>query len=284
MIVLLIMVGVVAAWVAKRVIASLIGQQVRGSIPDVTRTMARRAARKLPPHLADSYEEDWLAELDALENKPLTAIRFARGLSRAVRVICAESGMSLPSASYALASRLLEANLSLVLLVLLSPLLNVIAVAIKADSRGPVFYRRRRLGRAGASFDLLAFRTLEVDSDSDPLEIVTLGRFCPYCPASRTRVGRYLSRTALDALPTMINVLRGDLALIGPPPQREGGDEDALPVRPGIFSWQVLVKKGGCDLEIGEAKRRDRGGRSVRNDLSLIWVVFRFELRGCPEV
>jgi lipopolysaccharide/colanic/teichoic acid biosynthesis glycosyltransferase len=277
---LFVIFGLLCVWVAKQVLASLIGQQVRGSIPDVTNAMARRAACSLPPELADSYEEDWLAELDALERKPLSAIRFARGLSGAARTIRAEAGSSAPSLSYATISRAFEINFSLAFLILISPLLVVIGLAIKLDARGPVFFRKLRTGRDGTPFLLLGFRTLDVDPaarNPSMINLSTTDRFSFELPA-RTRMGRFLDRSALVSLPAFVNLLRGELALVSPPPQRAGADE-TLSVRPGILSWQRLVEIGGCDIKVVEARRRDRA-RGFRSDIRLLATIFRAELHG----
>lgn len=82
-------------WVLKQVFGPLIGQEAKGSIPDYTASKARSAARRLPPGLADEYEEIWLAELEALKDKPLSALKFARGLRRAGSRIAKGSAHSL---------------------------------------------------------------------------------------------------------------------------------------------------------------------------------------------
>lgn len=78
-------------WVAKQIIGPLIGQQIKGSVPDYTASKARAAVKLLPPELAEQYEQDWLAELHALANKPFSAIRYAGGLRRAARRIASQT-------------------------------------------------------------------------------------------------------------------------------------------------------------------------------------------------
>jgi lipopolysaccharide/colanic/teichoic acid biosynthesis glycosyltransferase len=95
----------------------------------------------------------------------------------------------------------------------------------------------------------------------------------------RTRVGGFLDRSSLESLSIFINLLRGELALVGPPPQRVKAHGATHSVRPGIFSWQGLVAMGGTDIELAEAMRRDRA-RSFRSDLRLLSTLFRFELLG----
>lgn len=81
----------VIAWTIKQIVGPLIGQQARGSVPDYTAAKARAAAKLLPPDLAEKYEQDWLAELDGLADKPLSAIGYARGLRRGARRIALQT-------------------------------------------------------------------------------------------------------------------------------------------------------------------------------------------------
>jgi exopolysaccharide biosynthesis polyprenyl glycosylphosphotransferase len=102
---------------------------------------------------------------------------------------------------------------SLTMLLLLAPVFVAIAVAVRASSPGPIVFRQRRLGWQGGRFELLKFRTMYVHPDSDLL----------WSPAGDDRVtpiGRLLRRTGLDELPQLVNVLRGDMSLIGPRPER----------------------------------------------------------------
>jgi lipopolysaccharide/colanic/teichoic acid biosynthesis glycosyltransferase len=98
-------------------------------------------------------------------------------------------------------------------LVLLSPLLLVIAIAIRIDSRGPVFYRQERIGRHGVPFRIHKFRTMRHDPQHGGPQI-TVGD-----DARITRVGAFLRRTKLDELPQFIDVLRGRMSLVGPRPE-----------------------------------------------------------------
>ena len=124
-------------------------------------------------------------------------------------------------------------------LVVSAPLQLVIAVAIKLDSRGPVIYRQQRVGLGGAEFGLLKFRTMR--PGSDPVGIGTaVGADDPRV----TRVGRVLRRLSLDELPNLVNVLRGDLAIVGPRPTIPAQVElytdrqrRRLDVKPGLTGW-----------------------------------------------
>jgi lipopolysaccharide/colanic/teichoic acid biosynthesis glycosyltransferase len=127
--------------------------------------------------------------------------------------------------------------LSALSLLVLLPLFPVIALAILLDSPGPVFYRATRVGRAGREFKLYKFRTMVANAD----------RIGPGVTSAKdpriTRVGRFLRRTKLDELPQFINVLRGEMSIVGPRPEDPryvtyytGSQQRVLGVRPGITS------------------------------------------------
>ena len=136
-------------------------------------------------------------------------------------------------------------------LVLLSPVLLAAAVAIKLDSRGPVFYRQRRAGLNGEPFELWKLRTMT--PGADPVGVGT-----PVLEGDPrvTRVGAFLRRFSLDELPNLINVVQGDLALVGPRPTLEAQVELYTPhqrrrleVRPGITGWAQVNGRAGIPWE-----------------------------------
>jgi exopolysaccharide biosynthesis polyprenyl glycosylphosphotransferase len=138
------------------------------------------------------------------------------------------------------------------MLILLSPILLFIAVAIKATSRGPVLFRQTRVGRNGREFQMLKFRTMVHGADERKHEVLDLNQAAPMFKIVNdprtTRVGRYLRRRSLDELAQLFNVLWGDMSLVGPRPLIT--DEDRLfsgwqrrrhHVAPGITGpWQIL--------------------------------------------
>jgi Undecaprenyl-phosphate glucose phosphotransferase len=111
--------------------------------------------------------------------------------------------------------RAMDIVLSLVALILLSPLMLLIAVLIKWTSPGPVFYRQERCGLNGRPFQMLKFRTMRVDAEAESGPV-----WCRQDDPRRTRLGAFLRRTSLDELPQLINVLKGDMSLVGPRPER----------------------------------------------------------------
>jgi len=140
-------------------------------------------------------------------------------------------------------------------LILLAPLLASISLALKAESRGPVLFRHRRVGRSGRPFDCLKFRSMVADAEDrlrkDPSLLATYRENNFRVPDAAdprvTRVGRLLRRTSLDELPQLWNVLRGEMSLIGPRPvvteelaHFAGSERLLLSVRPGMTGrWAV---------------------------------------------
>lgn len=139
---------------------------------------------------------------------------------------------------------------SLLCLVLLSPLLVVIAILIKTDSRGPVIYKQERIGMYGRPFEILKFRTMQENAEGDTPQLSAVD------DSRITRVGRVLRKYRLDELPQFINVLRGDMSIVGPRPERQyyiRKIEEQAPyycllykIRPGLTSWGP-VKVGYTD-------------------------------------
>jgi lipopolysaccharide/colanic/teichoic acid biosynthesis glycosyltransferase len=136
-------------------------------------------------------------------------------------------------------------------LVVASPLLALAATAIKLDSRGPVLYLARRAGRDGAEFDLYKLRTMH--TGNDPVGVGT-----PVMPGDPrvTRVGAFLRRFSLDELPNLINVMRGEMAVVGPRPTLRAQVDDYTPrqrrrleVKPGLTGWAQVNGRAGIPWE-----------------------------------
>jgi Undecaprenyl-phosphate glucose phosphotransferase len=111
--------------------------------------------------------------------------------------------------------RLIDVAFSFCILVLLSPLLLLLALAVKVSSAGPVFYRQKRMGLGGDVFEMLKFRSMRVDAEAE-----TGAVWAKENDPRRTRFGTFLRRTSLDELPQFLNVLLGDMSVVGPRPER----------------------------------------------------------------
>lgn len=148
-------------------------------------------------------------------------------------------------------SRAADVAIAAVALVLSAPLLAACALAIRLDSRGPVFYRQRRAGLSGEPFELWKLRTMH--PGADPVGVGT-----PVLEGDPrvTRVGALLRRFSLDEIPNLINVLRGEMAIVGPRPTLEAQVHEYSPrqrrrleVRPGITGWAQVNGRAGIPWE-----------------------------------
>jgi lipopolysaccharide/colanic/teichoic acid biosynthesis glycosyltransferase len=146
-------------------------------------------------------------------------------------------------------SRAFDVALAAVALVLAAPVAALIALAIRLEGGGPAIYRQRRVGKDGAEFDLFKFRTMV--SGSDP---VGIGTAVPDDDPRVTRVGRLLRRLSLDELPNLLNVLRGEMAIVGPRPTIPAQVELYTPrqrrrleVKPGLTGWAQVSGRTAID-------------------------------------
>jgi lipopolysaccharide/colanic/teichoic acid biosynthesis glycosyltransferase len=187
--------------------------------------------------------------------------------------------------------RLFDCVMALFGLIVLAPVFVIIGVWIKATSPGPVFHRARRVGRHGVLFGLVKFRSMVVNADR-------LGAGITAGDDPRvTRPGRFLRRTKLDELPQLINVVKGEMSLVGPRPEDPRYVESytseqrrVLTVRPGITSWasvqfrheeqllsastvddvyrrEIMPQKLALDLQYVDRQ-------SWRLDLAILWRTF----------
>ena len=136
-------------------------------------------------------------------------------------------------------------------LIAASPVLLIAAIAIKLESRGPVIYRQRRVGKDGEVFHLLKLRTMRQGADP-----VGVGTAVTAGDPRVTRVGRFLRRFSLDELPNLVNVLRGEMRIVGPratlPAQVElytPRQRRRLDLRPGVTGWAQIHGRAGIPWE-----------------------------------
>lgn len=152
--------------------------------------------------------------------------------------------------SYTHVKRALDVVLSLIALVVISPVLAIISVLIKLDSKGPIIYKQKRLGKDGNLFTIYKFRTMvsnaeEVMNNFTEEQKEEFAKFFKLENDPRiTRVGKILRKTSLDELPQIFNILKGDMSIIGPRPvvedeiEKYGGHKDKyLSIKPGLTGW-----------------------------------------------
>jgi exopolysaccharide biosynthesis polyprenyl glycosylphosphotransferase len=179
--------------------------------------------------------------------------------------------MHLPTASLGASARimkrLMDVTLATCALVLAAPVLLVISMAIKLDSRGPVFFRQERIGRAGKPFRIFKFRSMTADAWQQRYLVAQLNEvdgplFKMEKDPRVTRVGAFIRNTSIDELPQLINVVRGEMSLVGPRPlpteeadRIDGAALARLDVKPGITGlWQVC---GRSDLTYADLQHLD---------------------------
>ena len=211
------------------------------------------------------------AEVHTLEGIPLGGLRPTR-LSRSSRAL----------------KRAFDLSASLLGLLLLAPAFAALAVMIKLESRGPVFFRQIRRGANGSTFRIYKFRTMAAEAEDQKGAVAHLNMHNGSDPRMTkipddprvTRVGRFLRRSSIDELPQLINVVRGEMSLVGPRPLIL--EEDAyvqewarkrLDLKPGITGlWQVL---GRSDIPFEEMTKLDYvyvTNWSLREDIRLIFL------------
>lgn len=189
--------------------------------------------------------------------------------------------------SYETAKRLSDVVIAAVLLVLSSPLILVLAALIKLDSAGPVFFRQRRLGRSGEWFEIVKLRTMIVGAEESdftwPPDVASREsaldlKFHPDADPRVTRLGRLLRAFSLDELPNLLNVLKGEMSMVGPRPLDpkfipllgEAG-EFWLSLQPGVTSLSKI--RGRDTLCLREAVQLERAyseSRSLWFDLLIL--------------
>lgn len=170
-------------------------------------------------------------------------------------------------------------------LMLLTPLFVLIGLALKVDSRGPILFRHRRVGRGGQTFECLKFRSMTADAEERLREDAALlatyhannFRVPDTADPRVTRLGRLLRRTSLDELPQLWNVLRGEMSLIGPRPvvtdelgHFAGSERLLLSVRPGMTGmWAVMGRHEVAYPARAEIELRYVRSWSLRGDLAI---------------
>jgi exopolysaccharide biosynthesis polyprenyl glycosylphosphotransferase len=155
---------------------------------------------------------------------------------------------------------------SLFALIILSPLFLILIVGVKLSSKGPIFYRQTRIGRNGRPFTIFKFRSMYIDAEAHGPELSSRE------DTRVTRFGRFMRKSRLDEIPNFFNVLKGDMSLVGPRPERDFFIEkiverapqytQLLKVKPGITSWG--------QVKYGYAENVDQMVKRMKYDLLYI--------------
>jgi exopolysaccharide biosynthesis polyprenyl glycosylphosphotransferase len=217
-----------------RVVVSGAGGSVQAQPVDLVSELHRAGVKvSVLPQLFDALGS--ALEPDEIEGFPVLGVR-PPVLSRSSRAL----------------KRSMDVALSSIALLIAAPLLILIALAIKLDSRGPVLFRQTRIGKGGRGFRLVKFRTMVVDAEAKTKELMSQSKDPNWLDLDEdprvTRLGGFLRHSSLDELPQLWNVLGGQMSLVGPRPLSENDDRGVegwgrarLDLTPGVTGlWQVL--------------------------------------------
>jgi len=202
-------------------------------------------------------------------------------------------GVKLYKPYYQILRRTVDVATSLLLSLLLAPIFMIIAIAIKLDTNGPIFFIQERVGKGGRRFRMYKYRTMHIDIDKSShqafMKAFVNGNvnskmaektvFKPFEASHVTRIGRILRKTSLDELPQLINVLKGDMSLIGPRPnvpweveEYRYVHQERLEVLPGITGLaQVRGRSGITFDEIVQYDVEYVENQSILLDLKILW-------------
>ena len=211
-------------------------------------------------------------------------------------------GVKLYKPYYQITKRLVELLLCLVALPILLPIGVIAAIAIRLDSPGPIFFVQERVGKGSRFFKIIKFRTMHYNIDTNSHQTFMKefvsgkitnnngnhGVFKPFKSSQITRVGRVLRKTSLDELPQIINVLKGEMSLIGPRPNvpweveaYHGWHIERLEVLPGITGLAQV--RGRSGITFNQIVRYDIEyieKQSLKLDLQILWWTFASVLFG----
>lgn len=154
---------------------------------------------------------------------------------------------------YSYVKRLLDIVFSLAGIIILSPLLSIISILIKFDSKGPVLFKQKRVGKNKREFFILKFRTMRTDTPKDmPTHMLKNPE------AFITKLGKFLRKSSLDELPQIFNILRGEMSIIGPRPAlwnqydliQERDKYNANDIMPGLTGWAQINGRDELPIDV----------------------------------
>lgn len=215
------------AWIAAvagAILSALVTSEATGWTWHLAVWISKKGASRMPPGIRENYEKIFVGELDAMRDRPLSALVVAFRMFRDSRMT-ASLVTGAPLRSFTVPRRVVDIVVASALLVAMAPLLVAVATAIRFTMGSPVVYRQERIGKGQARFALVKFRTMMDSGFGEPMV---------------PPVGRVLRRLSLDELPQLWNVVKGDMAMVGPRPELaeiadSGSDHDArFDPRPGL--------------------------------------------------
>jgi exopolysaccharide biosynthesis polyprenyl glycosylphosphotransferase len=273
-----------------------------GSVEDISRVAGEHAIERVvvtEHEIGEEGAERLIAECKAA-GLALTFLPQHYGLlgpgielNRLAELPVLDFRFSDPPRSTVAMKRAMDVVVSAAMLVVLSPLLLAVALWILLDDGRPVFFRQRRAGKDGAPFTMLKFRTMVTDAEQRLPELVDLATLDQ--PAFKipddprvTRAGRTLRRSSVDELPQLINVLRGDMSLVGPRPEEESvvalydeRQRSRLAIKPGITGPMQVYGRSDLTFEERLAMERDYlDNLSLLTDLAILLRTPRAMVRG----
>jgi lipopolysaccharide/colanic/teichoic acid biosynthesis glycosyltransferase len=211
--------------------------------PWMSRQIIRLGAKVLPDETRERYQAEWIAEAESLPGKGLSAVLFALSVLIKAPATRAAIRPNAPPLRITFSRRAFDFLFAFWVIVLSAPLFLVIAAMIRLTSRGPVFHYVTRRDPSGHEIRLLKFR------------VPAPGEASPRVAAA---FAHFLRASALDELPQIIDLMKGDLSLVGPPPRHplDPREADMLDTKPGLLSWTVVV---------GEDEGRERDAELARS-------------------
>lgn len=213
------------------------------------------------------------------------------------KVLKQKEHKSFNEVTYSFLKRTLDITASATALLLLSPFFLVTSLAIRKDSDGPAMFTQKRIGKDGKLFEIYKFRTMVPDADKKLFELLEndeeaakeykLNKKLKNDPRI-TKVGNFLRKTSIDELPQLINVLKGDMSLVGPRPylpreidDMEGYYEDIIESKPGITGlWQVSGRSNTTFEERMEFDLEYNENKSFMYDMGLLFKTVGSVVKG----
>ena len=186
---------------------------------------------------------------------------------------------------YLIIKRGIDIVLAFIGLIVLSPVFLILAISIKFDSKGPIFFKQKRVGKNKKYFYILKFRTMRTDTPKDmPTHMLKDPE------AFITKIGKFLRKTSLDELPQIINILKGEMAIIGPRPAlwnqydliEERDKYGANDIRPGLTGWAQINGRDELPIDVkakldGEYVEKMTFGMDVKCFFGTITSVLKHE-------